>query len=51
MCIRDSPGTIEKSIGKEATHELAVMVDTFRPLHICEEALDIEDKEYYKSWL
>lgn len=45
------PGTIEKSIGKEATHELAVMVDTFRPLHICEEALDIEDKEYYKSWL
>ena len=27
------PGTVEASIGKEATEELAVMVDTFHPLH------------------
>jgi len=27
------------------------MVDTFRPLKITEEALAIEDKDYYKSWL
>ncbi len=45
------PSTIEKSIGKEATHELAVMVDTFRPLHVCEDALAIEDPDYFKSWL
>ncbi|MFN8277765.1 MAG: homogentisate 1,2-dioxygenase [Chitinophagales bacterium] len=45
------PGAIEKSIGKEATGELAVMVDTFKPLMICEDALPIEDRDYYKSWL
>ena len=27
------PGTVEASIGKEATEELAVMIDTFHPLH------------------
>ncbi len=45
------PGTVEKSIGKDETHELAVMVDTFKPLWICEDALPIEDKEYHKSWM
>jgi homogentisate 1,2-dioxygenase len=45
------PGTIVKSIGKEATHELAVMVDTFKPLFVCEDALAIEDKDYFKSWI
>jgi homogentisate 1,2-dioxygenase len=45
------PGTVEKSIGAKETLELAVMVDTFRPLHITEEALEIEDKGYYLSWL
>lgn len=44
------PGTVEKSIGKEATDELAVMIDPFRPLKITEEALNIEDANYYKSW-
>jgi len=44
------PGTVEKSIGKEATEELAVMVDTFHPLKITEEALKIEDENYYHSW-
>jgi homogentisate 1,2-dioxygenase len=45
------PGTIEKSLGKESTQEYAVMVDTFHPLHICEDALGIEDPTYFKSWL
>ena len=45
------PGTAEKSIGKTKTKELAVMVDTFKPLQVTEEAMKIADEEYYKSWL
>lgn len=45
------PGTCEKSIGQKETLELAVMIDTFKPLQITEDALKIEDKNYYKSWL
>jgi homogentisate 1,2-dioxygenase len=45
------PGTIEKSIGKKETEELAVMIDPFQPMMITEEALKIEVKDYYKSWL
>ncbi len=45
------PGTIEKSIGKEGTEELAVMIDPFKPLKLTKEALQIEDPLYYKSWL
>lgn len=45
------PGTVEKSIGAKETRELAVMVDTFRPLLMTEQAVGIEDPDYYKSWL
>lgn len=45
------PGTVEKSIGAKETQELAVMVDTFRPLKLTNHALGIEDPDYYKSWL
>ncbi len=45
------PGTVEKSIGARETAELAVMVDTFRPLMLTAEALAIEDPDYYRSWL
>ncbi len=45
------PGTVEKSIGKKATHELAVMVDTFKPLKLTEHTVGIEDPTYYQSWL
>lgn len=45
------PGTVEKSIGKKETLELAVMVDTFKPLWVTEDALGIESKDYYKSWM
>ncbi|SFA60269.1 homogentisate 1,2-dioxygenase [Pedobacter suwonensis] len=44
------PGTVEKSIGKEKTDELAVMIDPFKPLMLTQEALDIEDESYHKSW-
>lgn len=45
------PGATERSIGKKETQELAVMVDTFRPLMITEEAMKIDDGKYYKSWI
>ncbi|MCB2207494.1 MAG: homogentisate 1,2-dioxygenase [Bacteroidetes bacterium] len=45
------PGAVERSIGKKSTDEYAVMVDTFRPLKLTKAAMDIEDKDYYKSWL
>ena len=44
------PGAVEKSIGKKETQELAVMVDTFHPLQLTEEALKIENKGYTMSW-
>ena len=45
------PGTVEKSIGKKETQELAVMVDTFKPLIMTEHAAGIEDTGYFQSWL
>lgn len=45
------PGTYEGSIGKKETKELAVMIDPFRPLQLTEDAVRIEDKDYYLSWL
>lgn len=45
------PGTYEGSIGKKETKELAVMIDPFKPLQLTEEALGIEDPDYYLSWL
>lgn len=44
------PGAIERSIGKKETNELAVMIDTFKPLMVTEEALTIEDPSYKYSW-
>ena len=44
------PGAVEKSIGKKDTAELAVMIDTFRPLLLTDYALGIEDKHYVMSW-
>lgn len=45
------PGRTEASIGQKETNELAVMIDTFRPLHVSKSALDAEDRDYYLSWL
>jgi len=44
------PGAIERSIGKKETPELAVMVDTFHPLMLTKEALEIENANYVMSW-
>jgi homogentisate 1,2-dioxygenase len=46
-----APGAMERSIGQKETQELAVMVDTFRPLMVTEDALSIDDGKYYKSWV
>ena len=45
------PGKYEESIGKKKTEELAVMIDTFRPLYLTKNALDLEDKGYALSWI
>ena len=44
------PGAVEKSIGAKETKELAVMVDTFHPLELTVEALEIENPNYIMSW-
>ena len=45
------PGAYERSIGKKETQELAVMVDTFKPLKLTKQALELEVEDYYQSWL
>lgn len=45
------PGKTEESIGAKWTDELAVMVDTFRPLKASRQALALEDSAYPLSWL
>jgi homogentisate 1,2-dioxygenase len=45
------PGRTEASIGQKQTNELAVMVDTFRSLRVSRQAVEVEDKDYYLSWL
>ncbi|MBA4537499.1 homogentisate 1,2-dioxygenase [Bacillus aquiflavi] len=46
------PGKIEESIGKKETLELAVMIDTFRPLKVVKKANQMmEDESYQYSWI
>lgn len=45
------PGTYEASIGTSTTDELAVMIDTFKPLKLTEQAREIEDPGYNRSWV
>jgi homogentisate 1,2-dioxygenase len=44
------PGTVEASLGKTWTDELAVMCDTFRPLHVTRAAVGLDDPHYPESW-
>lgn len=44
------PGATEAAIGATKTEELAVMLDTFHPLKMTQEALTIEDPSYWESW-
>lgn len=45
------PGAYERSIGKTSTEELAVMVDTFKPLALTKQAMGIDDGKYFRSWM
>lgn len=45
------PGRYEASIGLERTDELAVMVDTYKPLQMTQHALACEDPDYHASWV
>ncbi len=45
------PGAMERSLGKKETNELAVMVDTFKPLKVTKAALALDDGKYFRSWL
>ena len=45
------PGAMERSIGEKETEELAVMVDTFKPLKLTKAAMKLDDGKYYKSWV
>jgi homogentisate 1,2-dioxygenase len=44
------PGRAEASIGAKFTNELAVMMDSFRPLRVAKQAMDFEDPKYFRSW-
>jgi homogentisate 1,2-dioxygenase len=44
------PGSVEAALGVPGTNELAVMVDTFRPLRLGEAATGAEDREYAWTW-
>ncbi len=44
------PGTVEKSLGAKSTEELAVMLDTFKPLQITTQGLEYVDPNYPLSW-
>jgi homogentisate 1,2-dioxygenase len=45
------PGAVEASLGATRTEEMAVMMDTFRPLQVAKAALELEDPNYPFSWL
>ncbi|HEX8807082.1 MAG TPA: homogentisate 1,2-dioxygenase [Candidatus Aquilonibacter sp.] len=45
------PGAVEASLGAKSTDEIAVMVDTFKPLRLAPSALEVEDEAYYRSWI
>jgi homogentisate 1,2-dioxygenase len=45
------PGAVEASLGKTSTDEIAIMVDTFKPLKLAQSALTCEDPEYFRSWV
>jgi homogentisate 1,2-dioxygenase len=45
------PGRAEASIGAKYTEELAVMMDSFRPLKVAKQAVAFEDPSYHRSWI
>lgn len=45
------PGRYEASIGQKFTNELAVMMDSFRPLKVAKAVRPSEDEGYHRSWI
>ena len=45
------PGRAEASVGQKETKELAVMMDSFRPLRVAKAARAFEDPDYHRSWI
>ena len=45
------PGKIEQSLGAKKTDEIAVMIDTFKPLKSTKHTKEIDDKNYPYSWI
>lgn len=45
------PGRVEAAMGATHTDELAVMLDSFRPMRVAVSALPFEDPSYARSWL
>jgi len=45
------PGGYEQSVGAKRTNELAVMIDTARPLRVTATAVGVEDQDYMRSFL
>lgn len=45
------PGAYEASVGTQDTDELAVMIDTFRPLRVTQRAVGLEDSAYMQSFV
>jgi len=45
------PGAVEQSLGKTSTDEIAVMVDTFKPLQLADAGVRCEDPQYFRSWI
>ncbi len=45
------PGRTEASVGAKWTDELAVMLDTFKPLHVARGIMEAEDPSYWRSWV
>jgi homogentisate 1,2-dioxygenase len=45
------PGRTEASVGAKWTDELAVMLDTFKPLQVAKSLLEAEDPSYWRSWV
>ncbi|HEY6449504.1 MAG TPA: homogentisate 1,2-dioxygenase [Candidatus Cybelea sp.] len=45
------PGAVEQSLGKTSTDEIAIMIDTFKPLQLAQAGIECEDPEYFRSWI
>lgn len=45
------PGKVEASVGVKDCYEYAVMVDTFKPLHLTKASQSVSDSAYLNSWL